>query len=48
MSEFFTAFFRIIFAVILGTAAVLTTLVLSPVLLVMWVWKNLNNAPPRR
>ncbi len=45
MNNFFTAFFRIIFAVILGTATVLTTIIMSPVLLIMWIWKNLTNTP---
>ena len=48
MNNFFTACLRIIFAVILGTATVLTTLIMSPVLLILWVWKNLTNTPPRK
>ncbi len=48
MSNFFEAFFRIFFAAILGTAALLTGIILSPFLLVIWIWKILMGTPPRR
>lgn len=48
MVNFITAFLRIIFAVILGIATILTLIVISPVLLMIWIWKNLSNTPPRK
>ncbi|SDE02375.1 hypothetical protein SAMN04487996_103138 [Dyadobacter soli] len=48
MNNFFAAFLRIIFAGILGIATVLTTIIMSPFLLFMWVWKKLNDTPPRK
>lgn len=48
MNNFFSAFLRILFAGLLGTATVLTTIIMSPFLLIMWVWKKLNGTPPRK
>jgi len=48
MSKFFVALLRVIFAAILGTAALLTTIIISPLLLIMWIWKILTGTPPRR
>ncbi|WP_353718068.1 hypothetical protein [Dyadobacter sp. 676] len=38
---------RIVFAGILGIATVLTTIIMSPFLLLMWIWKKLTDTPPR-
>ncbi|SEJ11749.1 hypothetical protein SAMN05216327_106162 [Dyadobacter sp. SG02] len=46
MNNFFAAFLRILFAGILGAATVLTTIILSPLLLIMWIWKQLTGPPP--
>ncbi|WP_019940706.1 hypothetical protein [Dyadobacter beijingensis] len=48
MNNFFTSFLRIVFAGILGIATVLTTLIMSPLLLLMWIWKKLSGPPPRK
>lgn len=48
MNNFFTAFFRIVFAGILGIATVLTTIIMSPFLLIIWIWKKLTGTPPRQ
>ena len=47
MNNFLAAFLRIIFAGILGLATILTTLIMSPFLLLMWIWKKMNDDPPR-
>jgi hypothetical protein len=48
MSNFFAAFLRVFFAALLGTATVLTVIVLSPFLLIIWICKILKGTPPRR
>lgn len=48
MSNFFVAFFRVFFAALLGIATVLTVIALSPLLLIIWIWKILMGTPPRR
>lgn len=48
MSNFFAAFFRVFFAALLGTATLLTVIILSPFLLITWIWKILMGTPPRR
>lgn len=48
MNNFFAAFLRILFAGLLGAATVLTTIIISPLLLIMWIWKKLSNMPPRK
>ena len=48
MNNFFASFFRILFAAILGTATVLTTIIMSPFLLIMWIWKKLSDKPPHQ
>jgi len=46
MNKLLAAFLKIVFAGILGAATVLTTVIMSPLLLIMWIWKQLNG-PPR-
>lgn len=48
MGKFLTVFMRILFAGILGTATILTTVIMSPLLLLMWLWKKLGGTPPRK
>ncbi len=48
MNNFFASFFRIIFAGILGIATVVTTIIMSPFLLILWIWKQLGDKPPRQ
>lgn len=47
MNNFLAGFLRILFAGILGIATVLTTVIMSPFLLLMWIWKKLNGDPPK-
>jgi hypothetical protein len=47
MNNFLSAILRVIFAIILGLAAVVTTILLSPFMLVMWLFKNLTGKPPK-
>jgi len=48
MSNFFAAFLRVFFAALLGTATILTVVIISPFLLIIWIWKILLGTPPRR
>jgi hypothetical protein len=47
MNNFLSAVLRVIFATILGVATIVTTIVLSPFMLVMWILKNLTGKRPK-
>lgn len=45
MNDFLSAFLKIVFAGILGIATLLTTIILSPLLAIFWLWKKLTPPP---
>jgi len=47
MTKYLVLFFRFLFAAILMIATVITIVILSPIWLIFWIWKQLSEKNPR-